>query len=352
VTNADADAASAHALAALVALDSVLLPGEVRYTSKELAEVAGVDFDLADRLWRAMGFAAVSDDEPLFVDDDLAALRMATQALTKLVPQAAIVYQTRVMAAALSRVAEVASDNIVANIDELVRSGLTEKEITETVALPDARDIDHLVGYVYRRQLRAALWRKLGDPVHIGDRAMLTVGFVDLVRFTAVTEDIAEEQLAELIDRFESVVHDRVTVSGGRIVKMIGDEAMFVAEQADQATQIAIDLVSAFHLESSVPEARAGLACGSVLSHGGDYFGPVVNLASRIVDVARPSSVVVSQEVRDRLAGRPEFTWRRLPPKRLKGIGRTTLFAASLSAAGRIPGSAMTRRLSRSAPPS
>jgi adenylate cyclase len=286
----------------------VLLPGEARYTSRELASAAGVDFDLADRLWRAMGFTRVPDDEPMFVDDDLAALRLATQALTKLVAADAVVYQTRVMAAALSRVAEVVSDDIVANVEDLLHSGMTEEEIGEVLEMPDARDIDRLVGYVYRRQLRAALWRKLADPEHLGERAMLTVGFVDLVRFTAVTEDIADEQLAELIDRFESVVHDRVTASGGRIVKMIGDEVMFVGEQADQATQIAIDLVSAFHLEASVPEARAGLAYGSVLSHGGDYFGPVVNLAARIVDVARPSSVVVSQEIHDLLSAQPEFS--------------------------------------------
>ena len=350
MTEADDDAGPARA--ALIALDRLLLPGEARYTSKELASAAGVDFELADRLWRAMGFADVPDDEPVFVDDDLAALRMATDALSQLVPDAAIVYQTRVMAAALSRVAEVVSDNIVGNLDALFRSGVTEQEISGVLSLPEAGEIDRLVGYVYRRQLRAALWRKLGDPAHIGERTMLTVGFVDLVRFTAVTEDIAEDQLAELIDRFESVVYDRVTASAGRIVKMIGDEAMFVAEQADQATQIAIDLVSAFHLERSVPEARAGLACGSVLAHGGDYFGPVVNLASRIVDVARPSSVVVSQEIHDLLADRPEFAWSRLPPKRLKGIGRTYLFAASLSDASRVSGRAMARRLSRGAPPS
>ena len=54
-----------------------------------------------------------------------------------------------------------------------------------------------------------------------------------------------------------------------------------------------------------------------------------MNLASRIVDVARPSTVVVSQDIHDVLADRPEFCWRRLPPKRLKGIGRTTLFAVA-----------------------
>jgi adenylate cyclase len=313
----------------LVALDQLLFPGQVKFTGAQLAAAAGVDVEVADRLWRAMGFPPTGHDEPVFVEDDLVALRMAASALEKFVTPGEIVYQTRVMAAALSRVAEVASDNMVARIDQMVRAGMSEAAIREVIDVPDVHDIDRLVGYVYRRQLRAALWRKLADPEHIGEQAKLVVGFVDLVRFTAITEDIAEDQLGELVDRFETIVYDRVTESGGRVVKMIGDEVMFVTEEADRATEIAVDLVRTFHDERSVPAARAGLARGAVLSHGGDYFGPVVNLAARIVDVARPSTVVVSQEIHDVLVGRPEFSWRRMPPKRLKGIGRTPLFAVA-----------------------
>ena len=169
-----------------------------------------------------------------------------------------IVYQTRMMAASLSRVAEVVSDNVVANLQAHIRAGISEEEIVRGLSGPDAKDIDRLIGYVYRRQLQAALWRKLADPGQIGGPLIATVGFVDLVRFTAVTEDIAEEQLGELIDRFETIVYDRVTDSGGRVVKMIGDEVMFVADEADQATAIAVDLVRTFHDDESVPRHTPG----------------------------------------------------------------------------------------------
>ncbi len=313
----------------LLALDDLLFHGQAMHTIGELAGESGVDMEVAGKLWKAMGFTPVADDDPMFVDDDLAALRLAAKAIADSADTREIIYQTRVMAASLSRVAEVVSDNIVVNIHKMMREGLSGEEIAQLLTGPTAQDMDRLVGYVYRRQLRAALWRKLADPEHIGKQATLTVGFVDLVRFTAVTEDIAEEQLGELIDRFESIVYDRVTESGGRVVKMIGDEVMFVADEVDQATQIAVDLVRSFDDEPSVPTARAGLAWGQVLAHGGDFFGPVVNLAARIVDVARPSTVVVSPEIHDLLSGRPEFSWRRLPLKRLKGIGRTGLFAVS-----------------------
>jgi adenylate cyclase len=313
----------------LLALDRLLFHGRDMHTIRELAGASGVDLEVAGKLWKAMGFTPVADDEPAFVDDDLDALRLAAKAIADSSNTREVIYQTRVMAASLSRVAEVVSDNIVANLHEMMRNGLAGDEIAQALTGPNAQEIDHLVGYVYRRQLRAALWRKLADPEQIGQQATLTVGFVDLVRFTAVTEDIAEEQLGELIDRFESIVYDRVTESGGRVVKMIGDEVMFVADEVDQATQIAVDLVRRFDEEPSVPTARAGLAWGQVLAHGGDFFGPVVNLAARIVDVARPSTVVVSPEIHDILSDRPDFSWRRLPLKRLKGIGRMGLFAVS-----------------------
>ncbi len=314
----------------LLALDRRLFGTQAKHTIAELAEASAVEMSVAGRLWRAMGFTPVAGDEPVFVDDDLAALQLAAKAIADSADPNEIVYQTRVMAAALSRVAEVVSDVIVRDVDRMLRSGQSPAEIADAISAgPDAGEIDRLIGYVYRRQLRAALWRKLADPEHLGGQESLTVGFVDLVRFTAVTEDIAEEQLGDLVDRFESIVYDRVTESGGRVVKMIGDEVMFVTEDVEPATRIAVDLVRSFDADPSVPTARAGLASGPMLAHGGDYFGPVVNLAARIVDVARPSTVVVSAGVHAALAHHDGFEWRKLPDKALKGIGHTDLFAVS-----------------------
>jgi class 3 adenylate cyclase len=199
----------------------------------------------------------------------------------------------------------------VAQIEQLRRAGLDSAAIATTFAKEERPDVDRLIGYFYRRQMRAALWRKLAHPVgEAGDA--LTVGFVDLVRFTEITEDIDQDSLGNLIDRFESVVHEMVTARDGRIVKMIGDEVMFVADSADAAVDVALGLVDAFRDDESVPRARAGLATGSVLAYGGDYFGPVVNLAARI-------------------AGREDLTQRPLPQLRLKGIGRTQLWAVRRS---------------------
>jgi len=158
------------------------------------------------------------------------------------------------------------------------------------------------------------------------------VGFVDLVRFAAVTENVADDELERLIVRFEEVAYDAIVDGGGRMVKMIGDAVMFVADDPERATLVAIDLVDAYARDDLLPPARAGLALGQVLARDGDYYGPPVNLAARIVDVARPSRVVASDELRDALLPSGRFSFRRLPPKRLRGMGHPPLWAVARAA--------------------
>ena len=63
-----------------------------------------------------------------------------------------------------------------------------------------------------------------------------------------------------------------------------------------------------------------------MLVRDGDYYGPVVNLASRIVNIATPGSVLTSDEVHTQLADAPGFEWRSLRPRFLKDIGRVPLW--------------------------
>ena len=54
---------------------------------------------------------------------------------------------------------------------------------------------------------------------------------------------------------------------------------------------------------------RGGLALGEMLTRGGDYYGPVVNLASRVADLAVPREILVTAELRDRAGGRSGLTF-------------------------------------------
>jgi len=312
----------------LLLLDRTLFSGPPQMRANEVAAEAGVAPEVARAMWRAMGFSEGLDGQPSFYPEDAKALAHAGEQLATGDALESVVRQTRIINAAVSRIAESLGDDVVARLRALREEGVPDEEAADR--LQHALNIDHLerlLGYFLRRHLRDALWRKLAVPPDRLGQGALTVGFVDLVRFTALTEEVAEDELDALVTRFGDVAHERITAGGGRMVKMIGDEVMFVADDARRGASIALDLVDAYGADDKLPPARAGLACGEVLSRDGDCYGPVVNLASRIVDVARPRAVVTSEPLHECLAGSRELLWRRLPSKRLKGIGLSRLWS-------------------------
>ena len=76
----------------------------------------------------------------------------------------------------------------------------------------------------------------------------LAVGFVDVVGYTNLTRHVSERDLAHLIERFESIAVGVVATGGGRVVKTLGDEVMFVADDPVGGSPFALTL-----LESSRP---------------------------------------------------------------------------------------------------
>ncbi len=152
-----------------------------------------------------------------------------------------------------------------------------------------------------------------------------------MVGYTLLAQHLGEDELASVVSRFESLAHDIVTAMGGRVVKMIGDEAMFVVHSVADAARIGLSLAEAYADDELLSDVRVGLAVGPVLVQDGDYYGPVVNLASRIVNIANPGTVLASDEFHRDLEGEApgEFPSKSLRPRNLKNIGRVQLWRIS-----------------------
>jgi adenylate cyclase len=112
-----------------------------------------------------------------------------------------------------------------------------------------------------------------------------------------------------------------VIARDGRLVKLIGDAVMFTAVDAEPAIDIALRLLEAFSERYEQILPRGGIAVGEVLTRGGDYYGPVVNLASRIADQAVPSEILVTNDVYLRV----EFAG--ADPSKTLGPGRAGQYA-------------------------
>jgi adenylate cyclase len=170
-----------------------------------------------------------------------------------------------------------------------------------------------------------------------GISPVTAVGFADMVGYTLLAQHLGEDELASVVSRFESLAHDIVTAMGGRVVKMIGDEAMFVVHSVADAARIGLSLAEAYADDELLSDVRVGLAVGPVLVQDGDYYGPVVNLASRIVNIANPGTVLASDEFHRALEGEApgEFSSRSLRPRNLKNIGRVQLWRIAAAAPSR-----------------
>jgi adenylate cyclase len=316
----------------LLTFDRMLMPGPARYTFAEACRRASFDERIAKRLWRALGFPDPPEHERLFRDEDVDALitlRRLIESAT--VPRgddyAELVQNVRVIGGALARIAEVQSDSLVEMTRSELAAGRTDEEIA--TQLPDRFDWERLsrvLDYALRLQLRAAARRKLttADPDTLGTE-VLAVGFVDLVGYTALSQELEQDELGTLVSRFEELAYDTVAEHAGRVVKTIGDEVLFVAPVAADAARIALRLTERSE-DDQLPDARAGVSAGSVLAQEGDYYGPVVNLASRFVELARPGSVLASSDFHDALGDDPAFHWQRLRSRRVRDIGRVEVW--------------------------
>ncbi len=132
---------------------------------------------------------------------------------------------------------------------------------------------------------------------------VLGVGFADIVNYTRQSRSLSRKELSQLIDNFESRALEILTAHDGRIIKTIGDEILFVADDPESIARIGLELVEERLRDEDFPELRVGLAWGPALARLGDVLGPVVNVASRLTSTSRPGRVLVDRALAEELEG-------------------------------------------------
>jgi adenylate cyclase len=310
-------------------LSMAILPARRAYTLAEVAALAGTEPEIAMRLWRAMGFPDPDPDDKVATDLDVLALAGALEQVQSEEEVEKAIEQARVIAGAVAVVAEVWTDSLTKAAEEMADAGVAADEVA--LRLRDTLQLERLsflLDYLHRRQLIAALERRLyWSPESALSDQVLTIGFADLTGYTALTQQLDGHELDALVARFESLTRDVIAEYGGRVVKTIGDEVMFLCANPIAGADLALRLVEAHTEDELLPSVRVGLDCGPVLLRDGDVFGPTVNRASRLVDLAKPATVVVPASIRDVLDSEPGFRMRPLGVRRLKDIGTTWLWA-------------------------
>src|SRR2546423_10166382 len=242
------DAAVEEGQLHLLVADRIVLPEEPRYTAGEVADLTGMPVEELERLWRALGFPTVGEDERVFTDRDVQALTSAQGLLYLGISNPEQMVQlTRVIGSSVARIAEAQVYSSPA-----LRGELSSHEMAELYVLAaDAiiPDTARLLEYAWRRHLQAAVRRaalRRTDDGSRGPVADMAIGFADLVGFTALSQQLSEGALADVVARFEELAYDTIGAMGGRVVKMIGDEVMFAVDSVDDAATVALALSAAY----------------------------------------------------------------------------------------------------------
>lgn len=308
---------------ALIAVERVLGGGKERLTAAEVAERAEIDVEFLRRQWRALGMAAASDDAAVYSERDVEAAKRVRELRDAGVADDGILEVGRLLGMTMSQLAA-ANRRLVA--DTFMHEGDTEYDVATRFA-EAARSFMPVIGDLLPYALAVHLREQIRHDAfglaelssgRAADRDEVTVCFADMVGFTQLGEMLDPAALGSVTGRFGELAAEAIEPPV-RLVKLIGDAAMFVGPEPEPVVEAALELVeNAAEEGEDFPLLRAGVACGEALPRGGDWYGRAVNIASRITAIARPDSVLAEQAVHDALAD--EYAWSYAGSRRLKGI--------------------------------
>jgi class 3 adenylate cyclase len=310
-----------------VAGDLVLTRNRSMVSVEELAARCGVPVETIERVLLAAGLAAGPHSK---LPEGLDALIAAFLQGASLMGEESILAFTRVLGSAATTIAEAAVALFYAELgpgteregwDELARAHISERAVMAFTSIPEVLS-RVLLAQFDRATHRATLVRGWEAPEGgDGPSEIVALGFVDLVGSTAWAETLSLRDQSLALSRFESAAWSATVLTGGRVVKMIGDEAFFAAPSVDDACRIGTEMCQMAADDPVLPPARAAVGFGSATPREGDYFGPLVNTVSRLVKVAAPGELVATEEAVSQLR---EDRWdlRELDPQQLRGVDR------------------------------
>lgn len=311
-------------------LERALLGDNLTMKRGEVAEEAGVPLLTARKIWRSLGLPNHKDDEQHFTHADSKALKTVNSLVKEgQLSEEAALSITRSVGQMMDRMVVWQVEALVE--DMVIHGGLTDAQARGELLnlLPRLiEDLEDITVYGYRRMLNSAILRLAlrneEDGTSLADSDLPLargVGFVDLVSYTSLSREMNERKLASLVKNFEQRCAEVIAVGGGRIIKTVGDEVMYLVESPEDGARIALALSKLISEDPELPEARVSFVWGRVLPRLGDIYGPTVNLASRLVALTEPGIVLTDASTAEALEDDRRFVLIPQGVRNVRGFG-------------------------------
>jgi len=151
----------------------------------------------------------------------------------------------------------------------------------------------------------------------------MAVLFADITGSTRLYEKLGTARARECVGFCLNIMSKSAVGCAGRVIQTIGDEVLCVFPSALAAAQAAAEMQSRIEMQEPVSGQRlqihVGLQFGPVLEEGQCVFGDCVNVAARMVKLAKPSQIIAAGECVEAIGGSGGIKARALDKLPVKG---------------------------------
>ncbi len=305
------------------------LAGGRRYTLTAISRESGVPAPYLRAMLLALGHPNPKPRELRYSEDDLRAARALAVFLAAGLPREELLEVARVvgqsMAQAAAAIRLFIGNALIQPGDSDYELGMRYVAAAEHLAPQLAPVVEQQLRVHLREQAtRDVIGRAEREAGALDHKRDVGVCFVDLSGFTRIGERVPVEQVGALGARMAALCME-VAQPPVELIKTIGDGGMFVSADVDALLDATCALAQSVEREGEhLPAMRAGVAFGPAVVRLGSWFGATVNRASRLVDIAKPRTILADGATRAQSTR--ALTWKRTRRRGLRSIGGRSPF--------------------------
>ncbi len=151
-------------------------------------------------------------------------------------------------------------------------------------------------------------------------RQLAAIMFTDIVGYTAMMQQ-DEKKAVAVIKHYNATLEIWVTHFNGQVINYYGDGSLCIFSSATDAVNCSLAVQKDLKTEPVVP-LRIGLHIGEVFFEDAKALGNGVNVASRVQSLGQENTILISEEIHDKIKNNTSITTQSLGQFDFKNVGK------------------------------